>query len=490
MQAQDEERAPVPLLRPAIFLALAGAAVLAQWPLFDRTIVPMDEGHLAAVADWLLDGRRLYADVHTGLFPGVYLAAAGLFALFGRDLLVTRIAAAGLNVAIVLAAWAAARRVVSPGLALLPPLAHLAWVVVAFPVLSMFNYSLLALALGLVALVLLLRLLERGGTADAVALGMTAAAAVATKQNFGALIVVALGIGLLWCRAESALAGRSLWRTAAPISAGGAVVIGAVAGFLIGQGIVAAWLDSTVLSLLGSQLRDFDNPIPPLLGAHPRDVRFVFLYTPPALFNALIHGEPIAGVPITDAVRSAAIRLSYGAPIVVLAGSLVVLARTRTTPAGPRRNATRVVIVFAELFFLGLFPSAIWSHLAFVAPPVFLLAAIGHDSGPGRSGRAPCGGRDGGSARQRRSSCWSRASTCRERSSAGAPMPSRPSARACGCRRASWASTAARSTSSRAARRPTSPSWPCPTSRSSGSSRIGRTPRPTTSRFPATWTEG
>ena len=157
--------------------AIALLAVLVPWPLFERALVPMDEGHLAAAADWMLDGKRLYSEIHTGIFPGIYLITSGLFAVFGRDLIVTRLAAAAVNVVSVLALWFVARRIVKPGFAWVPPLLHIALIAFAFPVMSIFNYSTLALAFGLVALVLLLRYLERGAFSDGAWLGFFVAAA-------------------------------------------------------------------------------------------------------------------------------------------------------------------------------------------------------------------------------------------------------------------------------------------------------------------------
>ena len=35
-----------------------------------------------------------------------------------------------------------------------------------------------------------------------------------------------------------------------------------------------------------------------------------------------------------------------------------------------------VIVLFSLFFFLGIFPSAIWSHLVFVAPPSLLVVAL------------------------------------------------------------------------------------------------------------------
>ena len=48
-------------------------------PLIARMVVPMDEGHLTAAVSWMHAGKHLYRDIHTGIFPGVYLLTYGLF---------------------------------------------------------------------------------------------------------------------------------------------------------------------------------------------------------------------------------------------------------------------------------------------------------------------------------------------------------------------------------------------------------------------------
>ena len=359
-----------------IALALVVAYWVIQWPLFNRMIIPMDEGHLAATAQWMLNGQRLYADLHTGIFPGIYLMTAGLFSVFGSDLLVTRIAAAGINLLIGLSLWRIAQRMVSPSWSLAPPALHLALIAFAFPVLSMFNYSTTALCLALLSLVFLLRYFENGRTVDGLGLGLLVAATTLTKQNFGALTFLALTLSLFWGRQGSALGTRKIASTLGPIVIAGLSLTSVVVLWMILMGLFPAFIDRTILTLGGSQLQHFDNPIPPLFGPHPETGRFTFLYTPPALFDALVHGQPFLGLTVDGSLRSAAIRISYGTPLVVLMGGLIWLGRSFRQPESSSRVAIRSVIVFASLFSLGIFPSAIWSHLAFVLPPISLVAVL------------------------------------------------------------------------------------------------------------------
>ncbi|MCH2186178.1 glycosyltransferase family 39 protein [Myxococcota bacterium] len=359
-----------------IALALGVVYCVVQWPLFNRMVIPMDEGHLAATAQWMLNGQRLYADLHTGIFPGIYLMTAGLFTLFGSDLVVTRIAAAGINLVTGLSLWRIARRIVSPSWSLAPPALHMALIGVAFPVLSMFNYSTTALCFALLSLLFLLRYFENGRTRDGLALGCLIAATTLTKQNFGALTFVALTITLFWGWRGSALNTRKLFSTLGPIVIAGLALTGLVFLWMVMAGLLPAFVDRTIVTLGGSQLQHFDNPIPPLFGPHPETGRFTFLYTPPALFDALVHGQTFLGLDVDESVRSMAIRISYGAPLVALMGGIAWLIRSFRKPSNPNQLATRSVIVFASLFSLGIFPSAIWSHLAFVLPPIGLVAVL------------------------------------------------------------------------------------------------------------------
>ena len=357
--------------------AVAGVALLAQLSTFNRSIVPMDEGHLSAVAAGLLQGKLLYRDLHTGIFPGVYYTAALLFSVFGEDFIVTRWAQVAVNIAIVLCLWRLADRAVRSIWALLPPLLYLALIPFSFPVLTMLNYSSLSACLALAALLFLLRYLEAARRLDAVALGLLLAAAALTKQNFGGLAFVAIGIGLVWGRPGSALAQRSWISGLWPILASGGAAGLAALGYFAASGNLSHLIESTLLSLGGSQLDAFDNPIPPVFGHHPiRDFRFVFLYTPPLVFGHLLHREPLFGFMTTGVVVSTWIRLTYGAALATLAAGPILLWLGRDRGTAQQRRTIRAMVVFGTLFFPGIFPSAIWSHLAFVLIPLLPYYAV------------------------------------------------------------------------------------------------------------------
>ncbi|MFP8874435.1 MAG: hypothetical protein VCB42_07880, partial [Myxococcota bacterium] len=179
---------------------------------------------------------------------------------------------------------------------------------------------------------------------------------------------------LIWNRSDSVLAARSWARILFPIAASGACLSLAVLLYFAAEGSLPALIDSTILSIAGPQFRDFNNPIPPLLGPHPtEDGRFLFLYTPPTVFNALLLGEEFAGLRVTPLLRSLSIRASYGIPILAMIAAPLLLALSLHKGNARNRRASRSVVLFAVLFSPGIFPSAIWSHLAFVMVPILLL---------------------------------------------------------------------------------------------------------------------
>lgn len=368
---------PGALRRELVAAAVGLLALFAQLPSLNRGAVPLDEGQLVAIADRILAGEVLYRDIYTGIFPGIYYVTAALFGVFGEDVVVTRWAAALVNAGIAVGLYLVGARAMRPAWALLAPALYVALVPFAYPALTMFNYSPLAMVLAVWALVFLLRYLEGARLRDAALSGLMLGACGLVKQNFGALASLAVAIGLAWGRlGNGPLARRSLLGGILPI------VLCAVAPALLalaalaGAGALPAFLHDTVSALGESQLEAFDDPIPPIFGSHPQDDgRFVFAYTPSSLYAYLLLGKKLFGVGMSPELRSAAIRLAYGGALATLLGGALLLGLDRRDAPAERR-AARCVVVFAGLLFLGIFPSAIWSHLAYVLAPVLLLFAL------------------------------------------------------------------------------------------------------------------
>lgn len=366
----------------AVWAVLVGLlSIVLQLRTFDRASVPMDEGQLVAVAVRILDGEILYRDIHTGVGPGIYHLTAALFELFGPELRVTRWAQVAVNTGIALTLFALARRVARARWAGLAAALFILLTVVGFPVLTMLNYASLSLFLALGALLVLQRHLESARIGDGLALGGLLALSALTKQNYGFLAILAIGLALTWSRPRSALADRSLMVVMLPVVAAGGSLAFLTTLYFWSHGALGDLVSATVVDLVGAQVEAFNNPIPSIFGSLPRDdPRFVFLYTPPALFNQMLQGGMIFERPITPLVREIATRLSYGIPLAVLVASPLLLWRAARLSEPRPANESRSIVVFAALFSLGIFPSAIWSHLAFVLPPILLVMALELDA--------------------------------------------------------------------------------------------------------------
>jgi len=351
-----------------------------QLSLFDRSFVDMDEGHLLAATHRLLHGDVLYRDIHTGILPGIYTLTAALFQIFGQNAIVTRWAQFGVNLAIVLMLWLLALRIARPRWALLAPLLFLALIPMSFPVWTMLNYSSVSVLFALAALLLLLRYLDSTGVLEGVLAGILLAACALTKQNFGALAGLTMLVVFLWEWHDSPRNQHSAFVGLLPVVLGGAAPSLITAFYFLSQSAFGDLIQSTFTQLLGTQLAAYNNPIPPIFGPHPaNDGRFIFQYMPPSLFNYLAHGEEILGFSLTPTLRGFAIRLSYGLPLLALLTTPLLLWQTRRITDVSERSSVRAISLFAPIFFLGILPSAIWSHLTYVLPPTLLVVALAGD---------------------------------------------------------------------------------------------------------------
>jgi hypothetical protein len=356
---------------PAPLVVAAGMA-LAQWPIYRRTVVSLDEGQLAAIGHRLASGETLYRDIYTGIFPGIYWMAEALMRVFGTDVVVLRGAQLVANSLIAALLFVLARPLAPGRAAWMVPVGFWVLVIASFPVFTMLTYSSMSLVSALGALVFVRRYVEGARTGDGLAAGVLLGLATVFKQNFGALALVAVLLSALWTRREGRL-GDVPWPRAfaLPIAGGAAVAVLAVARLVAG-GAWPNFFEATFLTIFASQAEAFDQPLPPVFGAHPSDGLFTFLYGPGALFGAMFRGDRFA----TPAIISRAVRLGYGSAYLALGLTpLLALLVAHRSDRATVRIAAKVVLPFAALFFLGIFPSAIWSHLAAVYPPLLVVLA-------------------------------------------------------------------------------------------------------------------
>jgi 4-amino-4-deoxy-L-arabinose transferase-like glycosyltransferase len=345
--------------------------VLAQLPVLDRTLVTLDEGQATQIGHRLASGEALYRDIHTGVFPGVYWFVELLFRTFGTEVLVLRWAQLAVNTLIAVSLFVLARPLAPGRAAWLAPIGYWVLVIASFPVFTMLTYSPLSLLAALGALIFCRRYVETARISDGIATGVLLGLSTIIKQNFGGLALLAVLVSALWTRREGRLAHVPTVRAfAVPIAAGLAVAVLAVAR-LVGSGAWPAFLHATFVSIVGSQMEAFNQPLPPLFGAHPEGGVFYFLYGPGGLFGAMFQGDRLA----TTTTISAVVRLGYGGAYLALALTPLLARRLAWHPDPRVRTSARIVLPFGALFFLGIFPSAIWSHLAAVYPPLLVVLA-------------------------------------------------------------------------------------------------------------------
>ncbi len=345
-------------------------SVALQLPTFDRSFVSLDEGQLAAIAARMLEGDVLYRDIYTGIFPGVYWLAASIFAVFGVDVLALRIAQLLVNALTATGLFLLVRPLAPGPAAWAAPLGYLALAALSFPVFVLLSYSALSMLAAIAAMLAARRFVATGSPWWGVFAGVLLACSVVSKQNYGAFALLAAGIAVFWARSEGALARRSLgFAFLCPVSGGLAVAL--VAGaVLAASGAWPAFFEATVLTLFKSQMEAFDQPFPPVFGAHPAgDGKFLFFYGPGGLFGAMFHGHGWANA----GTLSLATRLGYGSAAFALALLPVVAWRFGIRGNPQERVAARLAVPFAGLMYLGIFPSAIWSHLASVYPPLLVV---------------------------------------------------------------------------------------------------------------------
>lgn len=361
---------------PAFLAFLLGA--LLQLPIVDHGHVSLDEGQLTAIGKRLVEGEYLYRDVYTGIFPGVYWLTEGLFRVFGVDALVTRYAQLVANALLAAAVFRTTMRMGSATTAWMSWLAVIALVYVSFPALSILAYSTVSLCFTLEAGLAAADYARSGRRRDGIRTGLLLGFATLAKQNYGALALLSVGAGLLWSRKRGPLAQRSLVSAAAPVIGSGACLAASAVVYLSATESLGAFWEATLVTLLGNQLTAFNQPLPPVFGAHPRDGLFLFLYSPGVLFHYLVQGLPgLGGVAFVEVI-SLAIRVGYGSALLAIAVAPILLWRRLRREPGTEVVDARVLIPLCAVMFFGIFPSAIWSHLAAVLPAqIPLLALIG-----------------------------------------------------------------------------------------------------------------
>ncbi|TMB37508.1 MAG: glycosyltransferase family 39 protein [Deltaproteobacteria bacterium] len=165
--------------------------MVVQLPLYQRGLSALDEGALQNATVRMLAGEILYRDVNTMLAPGIYYLQAVLYSLAGVRFVVSRAAMIVLNAATAALLYAIAETLMPPVWAALPAVLYALLIVWGFPVLTMLNYSPVAMLFMLGVVRLLLVDPARLGTPRLFAVGLLLGLGITCKQNFGFLGAVA-----------------------------------------------------------------------------------------------------------------------------------------------------------------------------------------------------------------------------------------------------------------------------------------------------------
>ena len=342
--------------------------MVVQLPLYQRGLSALDEGALQNATVRMLAGEILYRDVNTMLAPGIYYLQAVLYSLAGVRFIVSRAAMIVLNAATAALLYSIAETLMPPVWAALPAVVYALLIVWGFPVLTMFNYSPVAMLLMLAVVRLLLVDPERLGAPRLFAVGLLLGLGITCKQNFGFLGAVgAAGTAVLLARRLRALG---------PLAAGLVIVGLPQLAYYAAHGALSDLVRDTILATLTEQRTYYHHPIPDVLAGIPPEPEtggFLFRYLPPSIHNYVMENGTLLGWKPTRSFYRVVIVLSYYVPIAILAGGAFLALLGRDAPRV--RRSARTVAAFAALLFLALFPNTGWAHLLFVLPLVLVLAA-------------------------------------------------------------------------------------------------------------------
>jgi len=336
----------------------------------------LEEGMIVHFAQRMAHGEHLYRDLVFFSGPLPFELLSLLFRIFGEEIIVGRWAIVALMAGATAATFGLAERSRSGSLAHVVAAVFAVSPILLFPLVSIFFYSALALALAMPAAFAALRGLE--DRRWAITAGALAACVALTKQSVG----IVLGPGLVLAVACLARPGHRRARALDVACGGLAVTVLTLVLYVLRGDLGVFWHSMVVMPLsLGAE---FGSPYPNLwpIGELADGIRLPFYA--PHLAN-LLAPWLVQG----SAAFIALTQVLYALPFLAL---LVLILRRMFVGAVPAATWMGAVVLLA--FLAQLFPRSDWGHLAYVLPPaVFvLLTALGSSvDGASRSrpGRRP-----------------------------------------------------------------------------------------------------
>ncbi len=336
-------------LAVAALLFAAAVLYLVSWP---RDLGFADESYFLYEAERIRDGEVMYRDIFQFVSPLSWYLMAGLFWLFGTDLLVARVCMALLHAATAAMCFTCARSLgVRRSLAVLPAVAYVALCHGPWPFASPHWFS-----TAVVVLILLVGL--RGRWAErplaAVGLGALTGLLIGVQQQKGAVMTAALGATVLLdaviaLRYRTTPGGLPRLGPTVRFAAGVAAVVIPLAVVMIG---VAGW-EAVFDALISYPLYEYEAALRVAWGATGMLGGGYAAFTWPLVLK----WAPLGMAPL-------------------LARLLIDVARG-TRRLRVRQDTVLLLVGAGSAASVLYYPDFI--HLAFIAPPFFIAAVAGLD---------------------------------------------------------------------------------------------------------------
>jgi hypothetical protein len=331
--------------RDAVLALAMFAGALAWFAVQPHNLGAADESYLLADVIRMRQGDRLYEDIFWLAMPGAHWALQAVFAVFGASLATAKAAMAVANAATAAFSVACARALrVRPALALVPGLAFLALAQPAWPHVSphWFDTTLIMAAMWLAV--------RRGGLEQPrrlFAIGLLIGGVAAVHQHVAPPLAVGMAVAaIIASRVRRDAPGPAWWVRVAWIAAGTLLIVVPVLAILLATVDPQRLLDDTVRFPL-INYRAVHDITWGQVGA--MNVRLA-----PYTWPAVLRFGPLA-LPLAAAIVTAGCRRGW-----------------------PRRRVVQwsaaLLVCASALAAIGY--NADFIHIAFMAPPVFVVATL------------------------------------------------------------------------------------------------------------------
>lgn len=358
--------------------ALAAGAILAfALPLCRRGLVLSDEGYILQQALDMLGGKVLYRDLDAFVTPGIWWLVAATFQIVEPSVAASRIPVVVGFLAMIAVSWRIVARVAGRSAAAASIVGLLVAAVWAFPAWTFAFYSPFAMLFVLAALDALLSWRDTQRPRSLVWMGLWLGAAIAFKQNYGALAAVGAALGVLAVRLEHSASFFPALRAAI-----GDVARGAAGALVVGTLMLAslAWNGSLGAAFQSLVVHPFEfgdmHGIPYLgLGAFFDPIPLLGLerltYGSTRLYKAEALPFDLGALHVLERLHV----LAYWLPPAIFAIGIA-LARAPRPPHRGIDAPLACVVAICGVTFAGVFPRADFNHLMNVYQGVVVCGAI------------------------------------------------------------------------------------------------------------------